>query len=79
MKSRTDRLLDNLEKAMGSLVLCLFGMSAYLTLNAPKLHYIQIIIISVSIICAILILAILVLAYKVGLDKLSESQKDKKG
>ncbi|RDU51593.1 hypothetical protein CQA49_08185 [Helicobacter sp. MIT 00-7814] len=63
MKSKLDRILDNLEKAISALIVSFFGLISYLFVNAENLITIKIVVLSIGIAFNVVVLAYLSMLY----------------
>lgn len=72
MKRRIDRVLDNLEKMIGALLISFFGMISYLFVNMEKLSFGKICILVGGMVLVIMALSALGVMYKKYFNKIKE-------
>ena len=72
MKRRIDRVLDNLERMIGALLISFFGMISYLFVNIEKLSSSKIWILVGGMALVIVAIAVLGIMYKKYLNKIQE-------
>lgn len=72
MKWRIDRVLDNLEKMIGALLISFFGMISYLFVNMEKLSFGKICILVGGMVLVIVALSALGVMYKKYFNKIKE-------
>lgn len=72
MKRRIDRVLDNLERMIGALLISFFGMISYLFVNVEKLSFSKIWILVGGMALVIVAIAVLGIMYKKYLNKIQE-------
>lgn len=72
MKSRINRILDNLEKTIGIFGVSLFGMISYLFVNIEKLSFGKTCVLIGGMLLVIVIIITLCVVYRNYLNKIKE-------
>ncbi len=72
MKWRIDRVLDNLERMIGALLISFFGMISYLFVNIEKLPFGKMWIFIVGMVVAVILVGVLGIMYKKYFNKIKE-------
>lgn len=75
MRDRINRILDNLERVIGALLVAIMGMISYFFVNMEKLSSFKIALLFLGIVLFAIFVAVLLLIYTQELNKLDKKKE----